>query len=168
MNKIEINTLCGLLYIVSDKEGVRRVSWCPNKKKSGENILKYSFEKMLLTKLNNFFNRQREDFDDIPLHIDGTDFERKVWGAIRTIPYGETKTYSDIADIIGEENAYRAVGNTCGKNFVPVIIPCHRVIRKDRSIGGFSSGEKIKKFLLKLERINFQSPENLKNPEKEI
>jgi len=85
--------------------------------------------------------------------LSGTEFEKKVWDALLEIPYGSTSTYKLIAAKIGKPKACRAVGNAVGKNPIPVIIPCHRVIREDRSLGGFSSGIEIKKKLLRLEDI---------------
>ncbi len=82
----------------------------------------------------------------------GTEFQRKVWEKVGEIPYGELKSYKWIAGEIGNPNGVRAVGNAVGKNPVPPIIPCHRVIRSDGKLGGFSSGIALKKWLLKLEK----------------
>ena len=85
-----------------------------------------------------------------------TDFQKRVWKEIDKIPYGKTVTYKEIAEKIGKPNASRAVANTCGRNPSPVIRPCHRVIRTDGSIGGYSAsgGAKMKMKLLKKERAN--------------
>ena len=85
----------------------------------------------------------------------GTPFQIKVWKEIAKIPKGKTKTYKEIAIKIGHPNSARAVANACGKNPYPLIIPCHRVIRSDGSMGGYSGkgGVKIKRFLLKKEGI---------------
>jgi O-6-methylguanine DNA methyltransferase len=87
------------------------------------------------------------------LFMSGSVFEKKVWNAARNIPYGETLSYGDIAGICGNPNAGRAVGNALGKNPVIIIIPCHRVIKRDGSIGGFSAGPGLKKKLLSIEGI---------------
>tara|TARA_B100000941_G_scaffold97575_1_gene68034 strand:+ start:1377 stop:1643 length:267 start_codon:yes stop_codon:yes gene_type:complete len=81
------------------------------------------------------------------------DFKNLVFEQIEKIPYGNTKTYKEVATAIGKPNAYRAVANACGKNPIPIIRPCHRVICSDGSIGGYSGpgGAKLKKLLLKLE-----------------
>jgi AraC family transcriptional regulator, regulatory protein of adaptative response / methylated-DNA-[protein]-cysteine methyltransferase len=84
----------------------------------------------------------------LPLDIRGTDFQLKVWTAIQQIPLGSTRTYSEIAEMIGEPTAVRAVANACGSNPVPLIIPCHRVVRKDGSLGGYGLGIGRKKALL--------------------
>jgi AraC family transcriptional regulator of adaptative response/methylated-DNA-[protein]-cysteine methyltransferase len=88
----------------------------------------------------------------LPIDVRGTDFQLKVWMALRDIPMGETRSYSDVARIIGEPKAVRAVANACASNPVPLIIPCHRVIRKDGSLGGYGLGIGRKKTLLSKER----------------
>ena len=87
--------------------------------------------------------------------VSGSAFQRKVWQAMTEIPRGETASYGDIAKSIGKPKAARAVGMACGANPVPVLVPCHRVIAGDGSIGGFSSGLKIKKHLLRKEGVFF-------------
>ena len=88
------------------------------------------------------------------LPLKGTEFEVKVWKEISKIPYGETRTYKDLAIAIGKPDSARAVANACGKNPYPLTIPCHRVIRTDGKIGGYSGkgGIKTKKKLLKQEQ----------------
>ena len=88
------------------------------------------------------------------LPLKATEFEVKVWKEISKIPYGETRTYKDLAIAIGKPDSARAVANACGKNPYPPIIPCHRVIRTDGKLGGYSGkgGIKTKKKLLKLEQ----------------
>ena len=83
--------------------------------------------------------------------IQGTDFQISVWKEIAKIPYGETRTYKDLANAIGKPNSSRAVANACGKNPYPLIIPCHRVIRTDGNLGGYSGvgGLKTKKSYMK-------------------
>lgn len=81
-----------------------------------------------------------------------TPFVKKVWMAIAAIPFGETRSYSDIAKLIGHPQASRAVGTACGKNPYPLVIPCHRVISSDGSLGGFASCLKIKQALLDFEQ----------------
>jgi len=89
---------------------------------------------------------------DLAFQTGGTDFQRKVWHELRLIPYGETRTYGDIAKAIGEPEAFRAVANACGKNPVPLIVPCHRAVHKDSDMSGFSWGAEAKQFLLDLEQ----------------
>ena len=108
--------------------------------------------KSVINKLLDYFNGNQVNFKSILDLSIGTIFQRKVWGQISKIPYGEIRTYKWIAREIGNLNAVRAVGNAVGKNPVPPIIPCHRVIRTDGNLGGFSSGISLKKWLLKLEK----------------
>jgi len=95
----------------------------------------------------------RESPLDLKLEFrEGTPFERSVWEAARRVPYGSVSSYGALAARIGTPGASRAVGNALGKNPIPIVVPCHRVIHGDRSIGGFSSGLAWKRFLLKLEQ----------------
>ena len=110
--------------------------------------------KCVINELLDYFNGNQVNFKSLlDLRI-GTIFQRKVWEKISEIPYGELRSYKWIANKIGNPNAVRAVGNAVGKNPVPPIIPCHRVIRSDGKLGGFSSGIPLKKWLLKLEKTS--------------
>jgi len=83
---------------------------------------------------------------------EGTDFQKRVWKELLKIPYGETKSYSEIAEAIGRPAAVRGVGTACGSNPIPLLIPCHRVVGKDGSLTGFSGGLDKKKYLIELEK----------------
>jgi methylated-DNA-[protein]-cysteine S-methyltransferase len=83
--------------------------------------------------------------------LSGTDFEKGVWSVLRDIPFGETRTYKWVAERTGSPSAVRAVGQALSKNPIPIIVPCHRVIESDGSIGGYSSGVNTKRRLLELE-----------------
>jgi len=89
---------------------------------------------------------------DCKLDFRGTPFQKKVWSALAKIPYGRTRSYADIARAIGHPKAFRAVGNANGRNSIPLIIPCHRVIASDGGLGGFGHGIKVKRQLLDFER----------------
>jgi O-6-methylguanine DNA methyltransferase len=93
-----------------------------------------------------------------PLDLPGTEFQRKVWAALRKISPGQTKSYGEIARAIGRPRAVRAVGNACGANPVPVLIPCHRVLAANGKIGGFSAGLKWKRRLLMWEGFRSRQP----------
>jgi methylated-DNA-[protein]-cysteine S-methyltransferase len=93
---------------------------------------------------------ERKKFD-LPLAPTGTDFQRRVWDSLGKIPWGETRSYRDIARAIGNTAAVRAVGAANGRNPLPIIVPCHRVIGSDGSLTGFAGGIEAKKTLLKLE-----------------
>ncbi len=101
-----------------------------------------------LDALNGHLSGQEVKF---PLDIAGTDFQMKVWTALRDIPRGETRSYYEVAEMVGEPRAVRAVANACASNPVPLIVPCHRVIRKDGSLGGYGLGIGRKKTLLSSE-----------------
>ncbi len=88
-----------------------------------------------------------------PLDLVGTDFQKKVWHALRKISFGQTKSYGKIARAIGRPKAVRAVGGACGANPIPVLIPCHRVLAANGKIGGFSGGLEWKRRLLAREGI---------------
>ena len=102
--------------------------------------------------LEQYFAGERTEFD-LDVEVDGTPFERRVWDAVRAIPYGETATYADIARRIGRPSAFRAVGRANGRNPVAVIVPCHRVIGSDGSLTGYAGGIEMKRALLDLERV---------------
>jgi len=101
--------------------------------------------------LNLYFQGHLKRFT-LPIEIGGgSEFDRKVWSKLEQIPYGETVSYGFIADKIGDPKAARAVGNACGLNPLPIIIPCHRVTESSGKLGGFTGGLAKKKMLLKLE-----------------
>jgi AraC family transcriptional regulator of adaptative response/methylated-DNA-[protein]-cysteine methyltransferase len=85
---------------------------------------------------------------DLPLDLTGSVFQRRVWDALRQIPLGETASYLDIARQLGQPKAFRAVANACGANPLAVIVPCHRVLRQDGSLGGYRWGLERKRQLL--------------------
>ena len=100
--------------------------------------------------LDDYFAGTRRTFD-LPLAPRGTDFQLAVWQALRAIPYGETISYAHLATRIGKPNAMRAVGAANGRNPLPIVVPCHRVIGADGTLTGFGGGLPTKHFLLKLE-----------------
>jgi methylated-DNA-[protein]-cysteine S-methyltransferase len=100
--------------------------------------------------LAGYFAGQRTEFD-LPLAPAGTDFQRRVWAALQTIPYGQTWSYAQLAEKIGRASAVRAVGMANGKNPISLVIPCHRVIGSDGSLTGYGGGLDRKRFLLDLE-----------------
>lgn len=100
--------------------------------------------------LGEYFAGQRQRFE-LPLDFLGTDFQRQVWAALLTIPFGETRSYSEIARQIGKPSAVRAVGAANGRNPISIIAPCHRVIGASGSLTGFAGGLQAKQYLLALE-----------------
>lgn len=99
-----------------------------------------------------YLSGTRKKFDHLDLlDLGGTDFQKSVWKALLEIPYGQTSSYKQIANLIGNPKAVRAIGTACGNNPFLIIIPCHRIVKSDGSLGGFAYGSEIKKKLLKLE-----------------
>jgi methylated-DNA-[protein]-cysteine S-methyltransferase len=101
--------------------------------------------------LSEYFSGDRSAFSVKTAFTEGTEFEKKVWNMLKEVPFGETRTYKWIADRIGKPHAFRAVGHALGKNPIPIVFPCHRIIESDGSIGGYSSGVDIKRRLLEIE-----------------
>ncbi len=95
----------------------------------------------------------RREFD-LPLHLQGTEFQKKVWQALCSIPYGETRSYQQIAAMVGNEKACRAVGMANNRNPVMILVPCHRVIGKNGKLVGYAGGLDMKEALLRLESEN--------------
>ena len=100
--------------------------------------------------LGEYFARERRDFD-VPLDLQGTEFQVAVWNSLAAIPYGETITYGEQADRLCVEGGARAVGAANGKNPVPIVLPCHRVVASDGALTGYVGGVAAKGYLLRLE-----------------
>lgn len=102
------------------------------------------------TQLQEYFAGKRRFFD-VPLDLHGTEFQLSVWEHLQNIPYGQTRTYADIAELVGSPKSFRAVGMANNKNPVPIIVPCHRVLGTGGKLTGYVGGIKIKRYLLELE-----------------
>ena len=103
--------------------------------------------------LDEYFEGKRKSFD-LPLMMIGTEFQKKAWNALLEIPYGETRTYKEQAEAVGNVKACRAVGAANGKNPISIIVPCHRVIGANNKLVGYGGGLDIKKALLELEKAH--------------
>lgn len=103
--------------------------------------------------LEEYFAGKRKEFE-LPLYMEGTEFQKKVWNALLQIPYGETRSYGEIAQMIGNRKACRAVGMANNRNSLMILVPCHRVIGADGSLVGYGGGLHIKEKLLALEAEN--------------
>lgn len=101
--------------------------------------------------LREYFDGRRKAFD-LPLSLHGTAFQLAVWKALRAIPYGETRSYGQIAESIGSPKACRAVGMANNRNPVAIVVPCHRVIGRDGGLTGYAGGLDVKRYLLELEK----------------
>lgn len=109
----------------------------------------------IIEKLDLYFQGENVDFTSVScLFPELTDFQSKILQVVRAIPYGQLKTYKDIAEDIGSPNSFRAVGNAVNKNPIPIIVPCHRVVKSDGSLGGYSYGVSTKRKLLSVENIS--------------
>jgi methylated-DNA-[protein]-cysteine S-methyltransferase len=104
-----------------------------------------------IKQIKEYFARERKTFS-IPIKFEGTPFQKSVWKEMQKIPYGKSISYKALAKRIGNPKSYRAVANACGKNSLPIIIPCHRVVASN-GLGGYSAGIEIKKKLLEVEKI---------------
>lgn len=109
------------------------------------------FSDRVALELQEYFEGKRTRFT-FPLRLDGTDFQKAVWQELLRIPYGQTRTYSQIASAIGRPNASRAVGMACNRNPLWIAVPCHRVISKNNTLTGYAGGLDLKQKLLDLER----------------
>jgi methylated-DNA-[protein]-cysteine S-methyltransferase len=141
----------GTLLLISDGEALLSANLhmdVENEAASPDAITKWAEQE-----LTEYFAGGRTKFT-VPLAPRGTEFQRRVWKALHEIPFGETKTYGEVAEMIGNENACRAVGGAVGKNPILIMIPCHRVIAAGGRPGGFSAGTDIKKALHKIEGIS--------------
>lgn len=124
---------------------------------AGEDIYQQDtpFLNAVEAQLREYFAGNRTRFD-LPFRYRGTDFQQYVWDVIASVPFGEYVTYGEIAERINHPNAARAIGNACGRNPIPIIVPCHRVLGSKGALGGYSSGLDKKRWLLGLEKITFK------------
>ncbi len=150
------------LYIVSTDRGLSNIEFGRVKtEKEFVSFFKNRFNitrddagfKTLRLKLDQYFQGLPVDFDEPVELLQGTVFQRKVWGLVREIPYGQTRTYGQIAGQINKPGAARAVGAANGANPLPIVIPCHRVVQTNGNLGGYGGGLDIKDALLRLERV---------------
>jgi methylated-DNA-[protein]-cysteine S-methyltransferase len=136
---------------IAEKDGaICRVCFDSDKIPADFNEKETPLIKRTANQLDEYFNKKRKKFD-IQVKFDGTDFQKKVWIALLNIPYGETRSYGEIAAVTGNPKASRAVGMANNRNPVPIIVPCHRVIGHDKSLTGYAGGLDLKKSLLEIE-----------------
>ncbi|RZG44318.1 methylated-DNA--[protein]-cysteine S-methyltransferase [Acinetobacter wuhouensis] len=147
----------GQLKLVATETALVAVLWeneNPNRVRLAELIEDIQHPILLETQkqLNEYFAGQRQVFD-LPLDFEGTEFQQKVWQALLTIPFGETRSYKQIAEQVGNVKAVRAVGAANGKNPISIIAPCHRVVGANGKLVGFAGGLENKDILLKIEKL---------------
>ena len=141
--------VCMVDFLTSEKAFLKRLK----ERFHGKIIRDDRKNREVLSQLKKYLKGERQHFD-CPLDIKGTPFEKKVWSELIKIPYGQTRSYKEIAEAIGHRKAFRAVGNANGCNVLPLIIPCHRVIESNGGLGGFGHGLKVKKQLLDFEKAH--------------
>ena len=145
MNKTVIDSPIGKIAIFAENEKIIRINL-----KTDEKPDSVITEKILLKaekQLFEYFSGKRRSFE-LEYEFSGTDFQKSVWRELEKIPFGETKTYGEIAAAIGNPKAGRAVGSSCNKNPLAIIVPCHRVIGAGGKLTGFACGTEVKKWLL--------------------
>jgi len=145
----------GKLILVASDSGLAAILWendDPDRVRLGS-IMEDPGHPVLISaerQLAEYFAGERKRFD-LPLDFNGTEFQKQVWSALLTIPFGETRSYAEIARMIGRPAACRAVGAANGKNPISIVAPCHRVIGANGTLTGFAGGLKAKEYLLQLE-----------------
>jgi O-6-methylguanine DNA methyltransferase len=154
------SSFLGRVFVASTEKGVCMVDYFTSEKVflkelreffPGEIIRDDQKNKAALSQLKKYLEGKLRRFE-CPMDLRGTSFEKRVWSELAKIPYGVTRSYKEIAEKIGHPRAFRAVGNANGKNFLPLILPCHRVIESNGGLGGFGHGIKVKKRLLDFEK----------------
>lgn len=152
-----IQSPVGKLKLVASDKGLVAVLWQndnPNRVRLGELVKQDSH--LVLTEaqrqLGEYFEGKRRNFS-VALDMRGTTFQRNVWEALLAIPFGETRTYRDVADRLGNARATRAVGAANGRNPISIIVPCHRVIGSNGKLTGFAGGLEVKAHLIELEQL---------------
>ncbi|MFW1801196.1 methylated-DNA--[protein]-cysteine S-methyltransferase [Acinetobacter nematophilus] len=156
---MEMNSPVGILKLVAHDQALVAVLWeneNPKRVRLAQLIENKNHPVLLETQkqLNEYFQGQRTQFD-LALDFAGTDFQQKVWQALLTIPFGETRSYKQIAEQIGNVKAVRAVGAANGKNPISIIAPCHRVVGTNGKLVGFAGGLENKDILLKIEKRSY-------------
>jgi methylated-DNA-[protein]-cysteine S-methyltransferase len=164
--KLEISSPVGTLVAVARGHALSAVTFADGWKKAladlearfGTVAFRARFPERLGEGLRAYLRGDLTATDELPVDVDGTPFQMRVWNALRTIPAGETLSYAELARRAGSPGAMRAVGNANAKNPVGLVIPCHRVIRADGSIGGYGGGVSRKEWLLGHERAHLNRP----------
>ncbi|MEZ7892514.1 MAG: methylated-DNA--[protein]-cysteine S-methyltransferase [Candidatus Wallbacteria bacterium] len=144
-------TVLGKIGIAEEEGKITNLCFESDKKPENAEICETQIIKEAARQLKCYFSGTLREFS-LQLNPQGTEFMKKVWGALCRIPYGQTASYKEIAVAVGNKNAMRAVGMANGRNPIPIFIPCHRVIGADGRLVGYSSGLDIKKKLLDLEK----------------
>ena len=151
MKRVKFDSPIGLLEICESEEKIIRIEIVSSEKDFEE--IKTPLLEEAKEQLSEYFNGKREVFD-FPIEFSGTDFQKAVWGELMKIPFGETRTYGEIAAAVGKPKASRAVGGACNRNHMLIAVPCHRVIGANGNLTGFACGTDKKTWLLGHEAID--------------
>jgi methylated-DNA-[protein]-cysteine S-methyltransferase len=143
---VHVDTPVGSLGLVASERGLSRVLWDGEPGSGGDEAML----RAAAAQLREYFAGTRRAFD-VPLDLDGTQFQRRAWTALAAIPYGETRSYGEQARRLGVPRAARAIGAANGANPVPIVLPCHRLVGADGSLTGFGGGLDVKRWLLDFE-----------------
>jgi len=138
------------LGVVASEVGIRAIELSAAAELPGQACESNPLLRQAVEQLRAYFAGELRDFG-LTLDIQGTEFQKRVWGELRNIPYGETRSYSFVANTIGAPKAVRAVGAANGRNPIPIVVPCHRVIGASGSLVGYGGGLPLKRLLLDLE-----------------
>lgn len=150
-NSFYYDTKIGRIQIEENGEAITKIDYVQRDIEENSEVKETVLLKEAFKQLNEYFEGKRNVFD-LPLAPEGTEFQKKVWNALKEIPFGETKSYGEIAKIIGNEKASRAVGMANNKNPIMIVIPCHRVIGSNGKLVGYAGGLEVKGMLLNLEK----------------
>ncbi len=156
------SSLLGKVFVASTERGTCYVDFLIAEKKFLKSLKKNFYGRIIkddskneeaVDQLKEFLSGRRKYFD-CKLDLNGSPFERKVWSFLKKIPYGETRSYKEVAEAIGHPKAFRAVGRANAHNPIPLIIPCHRVVESNGGLGGYGHGTRVKKMLLDFEKAH--------------
>ena len=145
-------TLIGTVSITEDGDGNITGVYLPNDNLPSMDEFESDAISEAASQINEYLTGSRKVFD-LSLSYDGTPFKKSVLEAVMGIPYGETRSYSEVAETVGSPKAFRSVGTACAENPLPIIIPCHRVLPSSGGIGSYTGGSSLKKRLLDHERV---------------
>ena len=145
------DTKIGRIEIEENGEAITKINFARKDIEESIDKKETSLLKEAIKQLNEYLEGKRNLFD-LPLAPEGTEFQKKVWNALKEIPFGQIKSYGEIAKIIGNEKASRAVGMANNKNPIMIVVPCHRVIGANGKLVGYAGGVEVKEMLLNLEK----------------
>ncbi len=150
---LRVATDLGEFHVESDGQAITNVTLPGSPRTPHEDVVAATTDPLLVdaaAQVKDYVQGRRTEFT-FPVRLAGTPFQQTVWNALRQIPYGETRSYGDIAAAIGKPGAARAVGQANNRNHLPLVVPCHRVLAAGGALGGYDGGEALKADLLRLE-----------------